>query len=172
MSSQFCEIEWKQSARSCKEEWEQYICSPLTQPLIENVLNYDPINDTVYCPILLDHFDFDDCTVATCCWNAYESNIFSTLLKENKTCAICRRELLQCYITIYDHYYNIYKNFRPKIGININWTIYQMKEAIETKTKYKNVSKIMLGKYNLLAYDNNIKLLNYGIKNCGILTIW
>lgn len=100
MNSQNREIEWKQCARSCKEEWEQYFCSPLTQLLIENVLNYDPINDTVYCPILLDNFDFDDCTVATCCWNVYESNIFNTLLKENRPCAICREELLQCYITI------------------------------------------------------------------------
>jgi len=164
--------QWSKSANSCKEEWEGYICSPLTKALVENVLNYDAINDTIYCPILLDNFYFDDCTVATCCWNAYESNIFNTLLKENKLCAICRSELLQCYITIYDHYYNYYPDFYPKIGVNLSWSIGQLKNVIETKTKYKNISKIIFGKYNLLAYDHKIKLSDYGIKNCSTLRVW
>lgn len=158
--------------KSCKEEYEGYIFSNLTQPLTDNVLNYNSISDTIYWPILLDNYNFEDCTVATCCWNAYESNIFNMLLKENKICAICRGDLLQCYVTIYDYYHNIYPNCYPKLGVNLYWSIGQLKTAIETKTKYKNISKIMLGRYNLLSYNDKVKLSDYGIRNCSILRIW
>jgi hypothetical protein len=100
--------------------------------LSDQVRNYDPATDSIECPVLLESVPIDEAIVATCCWNGFSAHAFSQIYHTTRACPLCRRVMLRHYMTLETF------DFLPeskRLGIDLEWPLCDLFEAIEHETK-------------------------------------
>jgi hypothetical protein len=94
--------------------------------------NIDPNTDLITCPVSFNEIPVTDSIIATCCWQAFDPNVFKELKSRKLNCPLCRQELTDHYIVFcYDNRSSILS--RLKIGVNRDWDLTKMTFIINKK---------------------------------------